>query len=415
MQWFSSLYVAPMSSTPDHAAAKLPLQPTRADVVVGIVLTAAILAETIGGDIPGTRWLLVVCALIQGFALIWRRVLPWAVPVIESVAMAIPTLAGTPSDDSSTFGLVALVLAVFAMGRYGLVRREDWTRTFSGWALTLGIAWGTSIYKSGFRVDDMIFISLFAVAPLIFGRAISVSQSAQREAEVLNEQLVEQGEQLREQAVQDERERIARELHDVIAHSVSLMGLQAGAARTVLTPGNEEAARSLRSVEETGRDTLNELRRMLGVMHTSGDGDDLAPQPGLGSLPAVIARHRESGVAIELTIGDGLEGLSPGVDLAAFRIAQEALTNSLRHAPGSIVSVDVGTHAGQIELRVASIGATEGSSRSPGGGHGIVGMNERAALYGGSVTAGFVDGEGFVVAASLPADYLTVADPVVQR
>jgi signal transduction histidine kinase len=358
---------------------------------------------------------MVVSALIQGLSLIWRRVLPWLVPIIQVGAMSLDALADVPSDDSSTIGLVALVLAIFAMGRYGLVRREDRTRTYIAWAATLAVAWGMSIAQSGVRLSDLIFIGIFVVAPMIFGRAIAVSQSAQREAEVLNEQLVEQGEQLRELAVQDERERIARELHDVIAHSVSLMGLQAGAARTVLTPGNEEASRSLRSIEETGRDTLNELRRMLGVMHTSGDGDDLAPQPGLGALPGLVARHRESGVEIELARGDGLDGLSPGVDLAAFRIIQEALTNSLRHAPGSPVTIDVGTHVGVIELKVVSAEATADNEESPGGGHGIVGMNERAALYGGSVSADFVDGKGFVVEATLPADYLTVAEPVVQQ
>jgi signal transduction histidine kinase len=404
-----------MTSTTDPAAANLPMRPMRSDYIVGAVLTAAILAETYAGDIPGTRWVMVVSALIQGLSLIWRRVLPWLVPIIQVGAMSLDALADVPSDDSSTIGLVALVLAIFAMGRYGLVRREDRTRTYIAWAATLAVAWGMSIAQSGVRLSDLIFIGIFVVAPMIFGRAIAVSQSAQREAEVLNEQLVEQGEQLRELAVQDERERIARELHDVIAHSVSLMGLQAGAARTVLTPGNEEASRSLRSIEETGRDTLNELRRMLGVMHTSGDGDDLAPQPGLGALPGLVARHRESGVEIELARGDGLDGLSPGVDLAAFRIIQEALTNSLRHAPGSPVTIDVGTHVGVIELKVVSAEATADNEESPGGGHGIVGMNERAALYGGSVSADFVDGKGFVVEATLPADYLTVAEPVVQQ
>jgi signal transduction histidine kinase len=120
-------------------------------------------------------------------------------------------------------------------------------------------------------------------------------------------------------------------------------------------------------------------------------------------------------VEIELSLGEGLNGLSPGVDLAAFRIIQEALTNSSRHAPSSPVAINVGTHAGAIELKVVSADATEHAEESPGGGHGIVGMNERAALYGGTVSAGFVENEGFVVAATLPADYLSVTEPVVQQ
>jgi signal transduction histidine kinase len=408
MRALAALYVAAMDSKAKGAAANLPLRPMRSDHIVALVMTAAILGETYGGDIPGTRWVLVIGALIQGGALIWRRVLPWAIPFVESLGLSLAALAGTPSDDSTTFGLVALVLAVFAAGRYGLSRREDRTRTLVGWGITLSVAWGISIIQSGLRLADLIFISLFAVAPLAFGRAIAISQSAQREAEVLNEQLVQQGERLREQAVQDEREHIARELHDVIAHSVSLMGLQAGAARRVLSPGNEEVERSLRSVEETGRDTLNELRRMLGVMRPSGPDEVLEPQPGLAALPALVKKHRQAGVSIDFTSGDGLDGLSPGVDLAAYRIIQEALTNSQRHAPEAPVQIEIGAQLATIKLSVVSVGADPESAGSVGGGHGIVGMNERAALYGGTVSAGFIDGRGFVVHAELPAEYLTV-------
>jgi signal transduction histidine kinase len=400
------LYVAQMPAMSERAAAGLSGRPTRGDLLVGVCVTAAILAETIGSDIPGPRWVLVVCAVGQGAALIWRRVLPWAVPAIESVFLAIPIAVGTPSDDSSTFGLVALVVAVFAMGRYGLARREDRIWSLTGWAVALGIAWGSSVIGSGFRVSDMIFIALFAVAPVIFGRAISVSQSAQREAEILNERLVEQSEQLREQAVQDERERIARELHDVIAHSVSLMGLQAGAARRVLPDGNEEVVENLRSIEETGRDTLNELRRLLGVMRSSDSADDLAPQPGLGSLPALVERQRASGASIQLELDERLFGLSPGVDLAAFRIVQEALTNSRRHAPDSAVRIRIAARGNMIELDVHSDDAPRNGTADSAAGHGIVGMKERAALYGGSVEADFVDGDGFVVHAMLPAEFL---------
>jgi signal transduction histidine kinase len=330
----------------------------------------------------------------------------------EILAMCPPEATGTPNNDSSIIGLVALVLAVFALGRYGFSAGRDRKWAWASLTVTLLLALAGSVLESGVRLSDMVFISLFAIGPLVFGRAISVSQSAQQEAELLNERLLEQGEALREQAVQDERERIARELHDVIAHSVSLMGLQAGAARKVLPPGNEEVARSLRSIEETGRDTLNELRRMLGVMRSPDGEDDLAPQPGLASLPGLVERHRESGVDVELEFGDGLTGLSPGVDLAAYRIAQEALTNSLRHAPESAVWISTAVRAGRIDLTVESRGAQPAAGAGENGGHGIVGMTERAALYGGHVDADFVDGLGFVVHATLPAEYLRSEEPV---
>jgi signal transduction histidine kinase len=390
-------------------------RPGLLDLLISVSLAAAILSEIFGSDMPGTRWLLVLCALTQGAALAWRRQFPRTVAIVEVVANVLPTFFGTPSDESTTFGLIGIVVGMYALGRYAFDDPEQRPRTVAAFCAALGFAFASTIYQSGIRGGDFVFISIFAIAPFAFGRAISTSQKGRRDAELKTAELAVVSEQLRDQAVQDERERIARELHDVIAHSVSLMGLQAGAARMVLTPGNEEAARSLRSVEETGRDTLNELRRMLGVMRSSADGEDLAPQPGLGSLPAVVARHRESGAAVELILGGGLDGLSPGVDLAAFRIVQEALTNSMRHAPDSPVAIEVGSNGGAIELKVVSSAVDATDEDSPGGGHGIVGMHQRAALYGGSVSAGLVEGEGFVVQASLPADYLIVAEPVVQQ
>lgn len=389
--------------------------PRPLDLLVVVPLFTAMLIEIYANDIPGVRWLLILCAIAQAGALAWRRQFPRSVAIIEIVANTLPNYFGTPSNEATTFGLIGIVLGMFALGRYAMVRPEERKRTIATFCFALAIAFSSTIYQSGVRGGDLVFISIFAVAPFAFGRAISISQQGRRDAELATAELAMVSEKLRDQAVQDEREHIARELHDVIAHSVSLMGLQAGAARKVLEPGNEEVSRTLKSIEETGRDTLNELRRMLGVMRKPGEDEALAPQPGLAQLPSLVERQRASGVDVELTLGEGLESLSPGVDLAAFRIVQEALTNSLRHAPASPVVIEIGTHVGEIDLKVSSPEVTQSDSDSAEGGHGIVGMNERAALYRGSVTAGVVEGEGFVVHATLPADYLAVAEPVTHE
>lgn len=380
------------------------------DALICIPLIGAMLAEIFFNDIPGVLWLLIVCAIVQGAALAWRREYPRTVAMVVVGANALPNFFGTPSNESTTIGLIAIVLAMFALGRYGLVRPEDRRRTIAAFCVALGFALASSIYQAGVPGGDLIFISIFAVAPFAFGRAIAVSQRGRLEAEIATAELAVASAKLREVAVQDERERIARELHDVIAHSVSLMGLQAGAARKVLAPGNDAVEASLRSIEETGRDTLGELRRMLGVMRDAGEAGELAPQPGLAALPELIDQLRASGVAVELKLGDGLTALSPGVDLAAYRIAQEALTNSVRHAPGKQIDVSALARAGRIELQILTRDANAETGEKSEPGHGVVGMRERATLYGGSLSAGFVEGEGYVVAAELPAEYLA-SDP----
>lgn len=380
------------------------------DLFICVPLTGAMLAEIFVNDIPGVRWLLIICAIVQGTALAWRREFPRTVAMVVVGANSLPNFFGTPSNESTTLGLIAIVLAMFALGRYGLMRTEDRRRTIAAFCVAVGFAFASSIYQKGVPGGDLIFISIFAVAPFAFGRAIAVSQRGRLEAEAATAELAVASAKLREVAVQDERERIARELHDVIAHSVSLMGLQAGAARKVLAPGNDAVEASLRSIEETGRDTLGELRRMLGVMRDAGEAGELAPQPGLAALPELIDQLRASGVAVEMTLGDGLTALSPGVDLAAYRIAQEALTNSVRHAPGKQIDVSAFARAERIELRILTRGASPEAGEKSEPGHGVVGMRERATLYGGSLSAGFVEGEGYVVSAELPAEYLA-SDP----
>lgn len=204
-------------------------------------------------------------------------------------------------------------------------------------------------------------------------------------------------------AVAEEQARIARELHDVVAHGVSVMVVQADAAEEVLGRDPARAAAPLQSIQRTGREALTDLRRLLGVMQSAPDSG-LAPQPGLDDLNALLARVRLTGLGVELEVqGEGVR-LAPGVDLAAYRIVQESLTNVINHADASRAVVAVVYRASSVDLEVRDDGRAVTERRPPPGGHGLVGMAERVALYGGELQAGPDPGGGFRVRARLPLE-----------
>ena len=217
----------------------------------------------------------------------------------------------------------------------------------------------------------------------------------------------EQGAEAR-RIVIEERTRIARELHDVVAHRVSLMTVQAGAAKAVAAEDPEGALRAMAAVEEAGRQALDELRHLLGVLRPETGLDGLGPQPGLADLPRLVEQIRGAGLDVSLAT-DGVPAALPArVDLFAYRIVQEALTNVLKHAgPGAHAEVRLGTEPGGIVIEVLDDGkgleppsAAAGPFRSAG--HGIVGMRERALLLGGTLDARPRPGRGFQVVAHLP-------------
>ena len=201
------------------------------------------------------------------------------------------------------------------------------------------------------------------------------------------------------EAVAEERARIARELHDVVAHSVTVMTVQAGAVRRLLTPEQEREREALLTVEQTGRQTLTEMRRLLGVLREEGETAALAPQPGLGTLGSLVDQVRGAGLPVELTYEGEQMTLPPGVDLSAYRIVQEALTNTLQHAGPAHAWVAVRYGTDEVEVEVANDGRTENDG---GQGHGLAGMRERVALCGGALTAGPRPGGGYTISARLP-------------
>jgi signal transduction histidine kinase len=201
-------------------------------------------------------------------------------------------------------------------------------------------------------------------------------------------------------AAAEERARIARELHDVVAHSVSTMVLQAGGARQVLRSHTDEADEALRSVERTGRQALRELRRMLGILRTD-EGPRLDPQPGVADIEPLVEQMRDAGLPVELELSGTPLDVAPGFDLTAYRIVQEALTNVMKHAGRVETTVRLEYATDALELVICNGGPIP-VLNGDGQGHGLVGMRERVALYGGSLLAAPNEAGGFTVHARLP-------------
>lgn len=224
-------------------------------------------------------------------------------------------------------------------------------------------------------------------------------------------------------AVDRERSRIARELHDVVTHNVSVMVIQAGAARKVMDTAPDRARQALLAVEAGGRTAMAELRHVMGLLTMAGAGDDaaghaagaggasgpaagadLAPQPGLAQVPALTDRVRETGVPVELTVTGTPAPLAAGADLAAYRVVQEALTNTVRHAVGSRVRIVIEHVPRAVRIEVSDTGGTSAAPDGLGGGRGLIGLRERLAVYGGTLHAGERPTGGFEVRAVIPAE-----------
>jgi signal transduction histidine kinase len=210
------------------------------------------------------------------------------------------------------------------------------------------------------------------------------------------------------QAVERERSRIARELHDVVTHNVAVMLVQAGAARKMIDVSPDEARQAMLAVEAGGRAAMAELRHVMGLLAVTGDGpqpDDLAPQPSLAQLAALAGRVRDAGVPVELSVTGAPTPLPVGVDLAAYRVVQEALTNTVKHAPGARVQISVDYRPKALRVEVVDSGGTQTLLDSPdvdGNGRGLVGLRERLAVYGGTLQAGARPTGGYRVSATIP-------------
>jgi signal transduction histidine kinase len=240
---------------------------------------------------------------------------------------------------------------------------------------------------------------VWLVAAWAGGRTVRSWRHKNAALEIANRQLAEQRELQAQAAVTVERGRIARELHDVVAHNVSMMVVQAGAAPRVLSGEQPDVRNALDVIAAAGRETVDEMRTLLGVLRSDDGAVTLKPQPGLADLEHLVDGMREAGLPVTLRIEGTPRPLPPALDLSAFRIVQEALTNSLKHAGPARAEVTVRYENDLVTLEIADTGR---GPQGGGTGHGLVGMRERAALFGGELEAARADGGGFTVRARLP-------------
>jgi signal transduction histidine kinase len=292
--------------------------------------------------------------------------------------------------------LIAVLFISYAMGAY----------TEGRWALAAPfvILIGMSIVVSTFadtEWGDYIFPTAFAIVAWLSGRGIRTRTRLTEELHEAAVQAQEAHEQEIARAAADERRRLAREMHDVVAHSVSVMVVQAGGARRILASDPRRAVEAAAHIEDVGRAALAEMRRLLGVLNH--DDAVLAPQPTLRELDGLVERSRAAGLPVTLVVEGKPQMLPPGMDLAAYRVVQEALTNALKHAGTAPTSVTVRWEDAWLELEIIDRGGDEkGMNGTNGSGHGLVGMEERVKLYDGSLRCGPVAGGGFEVVARLP-------------
>lgn len=326
---------------------------------------------------------LLVLAVGSG-ALYWRRSRPLLVFGVTWGAAAL----GIWLRDAGTVA-IAMMFALYSVGRY--VTDDRWGAVALGGALVFV---ASSSVVDAVTVAEIGFGLFFTFFVWYLGRRLRIR--GERAALLEREQAAEA-----RRAVAEERTRIARELHDVVAHRVSLMTVQAGAAKTIAADDPEGASRAMQAVEQAGRQALDELRHLLGVLRPEADGEALGPQPGLAEVPRLVDQFRAAGLEVSLTMDGARTDLPIRVDLSAYRIVQEALTNALKHAgPGARTEVRLRTDSRAVDIEVLDDGC--GGSILTGSGHGIVGMRERALLLGGRLEASPRSDGGFHVVAHLP-------------
>ena len=332
--------------------------------------------------------------LVFTISLAWRRRAPLAV---LALALATSVLANVVAVlDEATTPAIALVVAVYSVGAHTNGLRAAVGGLGAAALIAVNVA-------EQFSLGDLLLIAMILGGAWLAGRAIRYRREREHVLERLTVDLEREREEKARAAVAEERVRIARELHDIVAHAISVIVLQARGGRRSLATDPGETREALDMIEATGSEALAEMRRLLGMLRSHDEEIALAPQPSLRYLDALAAQVREAGLPVDLSVEGEPTELPPGVDLSAYRIVQEALTNALKHAGPATARVVVRYRENDLELEIADTGAGAGASDG-GEGHGLAGMRERVSLYGGKIEAGPRDGGGFAVRARLPLD-----------
>jgi signal transduction histidine kinase len=391
-------------------AALLPLGPHARRALRGDALLAAgavaielILVVTGPADMRAHGWAAAVASSnLCAVPIALRRVAPWAAVVLITAALVV----GAMITIQPVTVVVAIVVLTYSTAAHFPLRRA---------VLALAVLWLpvlaiNALTPDAAKPEDMstayiMFLNgLLGMVCFFIGRTVHARRASVQALEERARAAEENQRALAEQAVTDERRRIARELHDMVAHHVSVMGVLATGARRVLRRDPDATDEALATIEDTSRATLREMRRLLDVLRTDAEpAAELAPQPGLAGIEALVEQVREAGLPVSLRVDGSPGSLAPGVALTIYRIVQEALTNALKHAGAATAQVRLsfGVYWLIVEIFDTGRGPAPGPDHV---GHGLVGMRERVALYGGTLRTGPRPGGGFRVYAKIPME-----------
>ncbi|NNN32325.1 two-component sensor histidine kinase [Streptomyces sp. S3(2020)] len=337
-----------------------------------------------------TSWSLVV---LSALPLAARRRFPLAAfAVLMTAVLAI-------GDDASWINVLTCVIAAYSAVMHSRHRTVA-TAAMVFAAVLAGFAFReTEPILPGWSSPAVVLLIAGVTAGLVRYWRRRLSADRERLAQFQRDQ-----EQATHRAVEEERARIAAELHDVVTHNVSVMVIQAGAARKVMDVAPERSKQALLAVEAGGRAAMAELRHVMGLLAApdAEQPDGLEPQPGVGQLDALIVRVRAAGTPVGVAVSLPPDPLPPGIDLTAYRVVQEALTNTIKHAPGAEASVTIGYAEEVLQIEVIDTGAVRDAPRAEGNGRGLIGLRERLAIYGGELTAGPTPAGGYRVKALVP-------------
>jgi len=373
--------------------------PSVLDWLATLALVILALLEVQSGAFPGPVALAAAFQLATILPVAFRRVAPLSAIAINT-AVSLPFIVAYGAGNSLA-DMVTVLLLIYSVGRY-----SDGRRLLAGAACGLLLVVEVGIGGRLVSPSDWAYVLLLCGSALVLGVALRIQTQRAVFLAVAADRAQRDQEATAQAAVHEERARIARELHDVVAHNVGLIVLQAGGARSVLGTDPDRARMALQQVEETGRQTLAEMRHLVGILRVD-EGASRQPLPRLERLPALLDEARASGLTVELTVEGSVVELPAGLELAAYRLVQEALTNVRKHAPTSRAEVRVRYEPDRLRIEVSDDGGPSGAVRDParnasGPGHGLIGMRERVQLYEGRMEAGPLSDGGFRVEAVLP-------------
>jgi len=365
-------------------------------VLLTVEATLEVAARHNSPDAPRTTlWFLIPALVITALPLFARRRFPFGAPAtFWLLGVAVSFIDGRVMT-SMTSVFVLGMAAAFLLGNL-----RDALKVQTGLAIAVGGAAIVVYNKPAPSVSELVFIPLLFGICWLAGFAVRERAEQAAAAELRAAQAERERKAAARIAVAEERARIARELHDIVAHAVSVMVLQVGAVRHKLPGVQDEDREALKGVEQAGRTALAQMRHLLAAMRPDGDEAELTPQPGLDGLESLVASVGRAGLPVRLHVEGEPFPIPRAIDLSAYRIVQEGLTNALKHARAGTADVTVRYRSDELQLEIRDDGI--GTATSDGLGHGLVGIRERVKIYGGEMSAGTANGGGFILSTRLP-------------